>query len=460
MKDQVLNGLPRAGALFTAEGENLIHGKPLKWRSEGQDYVFFNEKGEAEASIFLTSFFADEAQEKRPIIFFFPGGPGANGSDSIATVYGPFIDRENEDGYFDNENSLLDIADLVAVDPVGCGYAKLQKEDAKSKYYGGKEDALAMTQAIYVWMKQHRREVSPVFIAGRSYGGARVSLVLPNMEAVGIIPSGIASVVGIEATDFANKGSTPDGDPAGIIILPSLAAANQWHHPEDKPDWQEFTDQACEFADTEYRAYLDAKAADPKTIIAPETLEKLKFYTGLSKAFLAKTDFTLSDMDFISLQLNGKSMCFLTDVREIYAVLEDPNVDLIIKGASTIKKETRYSAKPEGQAEYEKRLGMNFIPPRERHLPSAEESMNRGWKWALAEDLPVKVLDRWMERHPECFVFIGKGIYDFNVLPGTGRWEKKHFGDRIVFKEYPCTHYIAGGFLPQFRELIEKKLNK
>ena len=66
----------------------------------------------------------------------------------------------------DNPDCLLDIADIVLVDPVGTGYGVLLDENSADKFYGIEEDAEALLVFIEKWLHRYGRWTSPKYLIG------------------------------------------------------------------------------------------------------------------------------------------------------------------------------------------------------------------------------------------------------------------------------------------------------
>lgn len=112
---------PAPERCFRSGGHMTVRNVRFDWHSEAQDYDFFNENGEKEVSVLVTSFTKDgEDSSARSVLFVLPGGPGGDSISGIVTQYGPFVAAEN--AYVDNDEWMLGICDIVAFDSVGTGY--------------------------------------------------------------------------------------------------------------------------------------------------------------------------------------------------------------------------------------------------------------------------------------------------------------------------------------------------
>ena len=120
-------------ARFEANGKITLRGKEIPYHTVSEDNVFYNKDGKPIASIFSYSYFRTDVEDttNRPVIFGYNGGPGS----SSMYVHAGFLgtrrlaygepDRPSAFGPYeviDNPDCLLDVADLVLVDPVGTGY--------------------------------------------------------------------------------------------------------------------------------------------------------------------------------------------------------------------------------------------------------------------------------------------------------------------------------------------------
>lgn len=135
--------------------------------------------GTLAVTIFSTSYLV-QADPARPVVFFWNGGPGS----AAVGLHPTFAPRSlkgappdpSRRSSIDNPDSLIDVADLVFVDPVGTGYSRVLREDAGAGHWGVEQDARSSARFVRAWLRQHGRETSPVVMVGQSYAGIRVPL--------------------------------------------------------------------------------------------------------------------------------------------------------------------------------------------------------------------------------------------------------------------------------------------
>ena len=155
-----------------------IGGQEIKYTATTGTIFLKQEDGTPKASIFFVAYTRDEVSDlsQRPVTFTFNGGPG---SSSVWLHLGAFGPRRVEMGdvgallgppykLVDNANSLLDVTDLVFIDPVTTGYSRaIPDEDAK-KYHGIQADIESVAEFIRLWTVRYRRWGSPKFLAGKA----------------------------------------------------------------------------------------------------------------------------------------------------------------------------------------------------------------------------------------------------------------------------------------------------
>src|SRR5882672_2764495 len=67
----------------------------------------------------------------------------------------------------DNPYSIIDVTDLVMVDPVGTGVSKAVGKSKNSDFWGVNQDIKSVSQFIKAYIKKNDRWNSPKFLLGR-----------------------------------------------------------------------------------------------------------------------------------------------------------------------------------------------------------------------------------------------------------------------------------------------------
>ena len=202
-----------------------------------------NAKDDDTASIFFVSYVADaEDGENRPITFCFNGGPG---SSSVWLHFGAFGPTRVDipDGVavppppyslVDNEHGLLDVTDLVFIDPVGTGFSRPQGEADGKDFHGMKEDTDSVVAFIEKWISRNHRWNSAKYLAGESYGTTRAAALAPALQRRGIALNGL--ILLSLALDFSTIMFEPGNILPYAMYLPTYAAVARYHGRLDDED--------------------------------------------------------------------------------------------------------------------------------------------------------------------------------------------------------------------------------
>jgi carboxypeptidase C (cathepsin A) len=118
------------------------------------------------AKIFYVAFTADGATaSKRPITFFYNGGPGSSSVFLLLGSFGPRRIKTSMPAFTppapyaleDNQDSLLDQTDLVFINPVGTGYSAAVAPGTNKDFWGVDEDARSIKQFIKRYLTAFNR---------------------------------------------------------------------------------------------------------------------------------------------------------------------------------------------------------------------------------------------------------------------------------------------------------------
>lgn len=119
---------------------------------------------------------------KRPITFCINGGPGSASIWLNIGALGPKKIAVDEVGYpklparlEDNIHTLLEVSDLVFIDPISCGFSRVTDEKYKSLFFSTVGDILSLSQFIRLYISKNDRWLSPKYILGESYGTIRAA---------------------------------------------------------------------------------------------------------------------------------------------------------------------------------------------------------------------------------------------------------------------------------------------
>src|ERR1700733_7064546 len=209
----------------------------------------------ATAKIFYVSFTKNDIPvARRPVTFFYNGGPGAS---SVFLLLGSFGPRRIKTSmpYFtppapytleDNADSLIDRSDLVFINPVGTGYSAAIAPSRNRDFWGVDQDATSIKQFIKRFLTKNNRWNSPKYLYGESYGTARSCVLAYLLHEDGVDLNGITLQSSI--LDY-----TQSGNPVGAL---PTAAADAWYHKKlgiapTPTDLGAFAEEVAQFSRTD-----------------------------------------------------------------------------------------------------------------------------------------------------------------------------------------------------------------
>ena len=173
--------------IVTTNHTTKIKGESVNYQAETGTQPVWNEDGKPIATLFYTYYKRTDVKNgsHRPLIFSFNGGPGSASVWMHLAYTGPKILKiDNEGfpiqpyGYKSNPNSILDVADIVFINPVNTGYSRMIKVDGKmpnrKQFFGINEDIEYLSEWLNTFVSRKQRWESPKYLIGESYGGTRV----------------------------------------------------------------------------------------------------------------------------------------------------------------------------------------------------------------------------------------------------------------------------------------------
>lgn len=275
-----------------------IKGKSISYTATAGMQPVWDEHGKATASLFYTYYERTNIKDKakRPLIISFNGGPGSASVWMHVAYTGPKILMIDDEGYpiqpygvKDNPNSILDVADIVFVNPVNTGYSRMvENGDAimmnkmKESFFGINEDIKYLAAWINTFVTRKNRWESPKYIIGESYGGTRVmGLALELQNAQWMYLNGVIMVSPADYKVLRVGGPVSSG-----INLPYFTAA-AWYHkmlPQELQN-KDLLDILPEAEDYSINTLIPALAKggfisdEERNAVA----EKMAYYSGLKK---------------------------------------------------------------------------------------------------------------------------------------------------------------------------------
>lgn len=292
-------------------------GQRITYKATISDTILSDEAGKAEAVIVTTSYVKTPADPNRPVFFLFNGGPGSGSVWLQMGAFGPkrvaIPSDAKDDGappfpLLDNPDSLLDVADLVFIDPPGTGFSYLTQGTDPKKYYGLRQDARAVAQVIRRWLADNGRWSSPKYLGGESYGTSRTAMVVDELEGSTYNDVGLNGLILISTIlDFAGREPTPGNELAYIVTLPNMAAAAYYHGKVQAPSVEAIVAEARAYAIGPFATALlkgEDLPADERAAVRKE----LARLTGLSETYLEQANLRVTDQRFYKELLRDRGL--------------------------------------------------------------------------------------------------------------------------------------------------------
>jgi carboxypeptidase C (cathepsin A) len=209
--------------------EITLNGKTIPYTARAGHLVTADlYSAQPAAKIFYVSFTANGADpSKRPVTFFYNGGPGSSSVFLLLGSFGPRRIRTNGTDYtppapyalVDNEDCLLDHTDLVFINPVGTAYSTAIAPRKNIDFWSVDEDANSIKQFVKRYLTVFNRWNSPKFLFGESYGTARTCVLTWLLHEDGVDLNGIV----LQSSILDYSGLTD-----AVGVLPTLAA-DAWY---------------------------------------------------------------------------------------------------------------------------------------------------------------------------------------------------------------------------------------
>ncbi|WP_086643516.1 S10 family peptidase [Acetobacter sp. DsW_063] len=417
----------------------------LSYTTHAGTLTLRDDKGDPAARVFYVAYTLDSApDDRRPVSFFFNGGPGGGSAFLNLGAAGPvalnFPAGNPTDGanakLAPNPDSWLGATDMVFIDAVGTGYSiPVKPEDANKTFYGTKQDARAFAKAIELWTSQFGRHASPHYLVGESYGGIRsIEVATALQEQQNLILNGIVMVSPALEMKFLDPAANPL---AAAMLLPSLQAANLDGQHKLTP---EAANEAYGYA---FGPYLSALAGPP-----PEGDAAHSFYadvaghTGLDAGIIARQRGALDPQAHDVRSRDGR----LYSLYDATLSIADPfpegvdnsdSPDPVLFGFGRA-----YGSAFEGYAA--QTLGFHT----ELTYDLLNLDVNRAWDYRgdgelIASEIPA--LRKLLALNPTLRVFIANGYFDLVCPFASSRWVAEHIPvgrDRIALHVYPGGHML------------------
>lgn len=280
-----------ADSTITTSWEVTVKGKRFPYTATTGTQPVWDEEGKAIAALEFTYYERTDVTNRaaRPLIISFNGGPGSASVWMHIAYTGPRLLEIDSEGYpvqpygiKENPYSVLDVADIVYVNPVNTGYSRFLIKDApKEKFFGINADIKYLAEWLNNFVSRKSRWTSPKYLIGESYGTARVAGLAGELQnAHWMYLNGVILVSPVEL------GIDRSGPVDAALRLPYYAAT-AWYHKVLPPDLQQkdlvdMLPEVEEFTLNELLPAISRGGFLPETK-KKEIAAKMARYSGLSE---------------------------------------------------------------------------------------------------------------------------------------------------------------------------------
>ncbi|WP_455169756.1 S10 family peptidase [Aegicerativicinus sediminis] len=273
-----------------------VKGVTFSYTAETGTQPVWDSEGNPIATLYYTYYTRNNVKDKasRPIIYSFNGGPGSASVWMHIAYTGPEILNIDDEGYpvqpygtKPNPYSIIDVADIVFINPVNTGYSRMVPDKEgnlpdKKLFFGINEDVKYLAEWMNTFTTRHNRWESPKYIIGESYGGTRVmGLSLELQQSQWMYLNG---VIMVSPADY--KILRAGGPVSSALNLPYYTAS-AWYHKQlpstlQQKDLLEVLPESEDFTINQLIPAL-AKGGAISDAERNEIADKMSYFSGLDK---------------------------------------------------------------------------------------------------------------------------------------------------------------------------------
>jgi len=455
----------------TTKSTVTVAGAKLDYEATAGTLVLKDDDGKPRASVFYIAYTKSDVKDPatRPLTFAFNGGPGSSSVWLHMGAFGPRRIALDENGksvappyrLVDNEATLLDVTDLVFIDPVSTGYSRAAPGVESKQFHGVSEDVDANGAFIRQYVTKFKRWNSPKFLAGESYGTTRAAALSNHLqEGEGLNLNGVILISTV--LNFGTIRFDEGNDLPYVLYLPGYTAT-AWYHKklsaELQADLTKTLAEAEKFAQGEYATALLKGAALPAEE-RKEIARKVARLIGVSEDYVLRSDLRIEASRFrkellrkeertvgrFDSRFQGTDLDAVGDRPDYdpsYAVIHAPYTALVNQ---YLRNDLKYETDLTYRILTDKVQPWNYGSARNRYLNVAP------------------ALRQSMTKNPGQRLFVASGLYDLATPYFAARHTLDHLGlerkqmSRVVEERYPAGHmmYVESGSLLKLKKDLAK----
>jgi len=441
-----------------------LDGREIKYTATAGTLPIRLDDGKVAARMFFVAYTKDgEPAETRPLAFLYNGGPGSASVWLHMGSFAPVKAQMAEDGFqpappfrlVDNDNSLIDAADLVFVDAIDTGFSRVVAGVDNTRFHDQEGDLRAFGEFIAEYLKTYSRWPSPKFLIGESYGTIRSAGLAQELQTRhGIELNGIVLVSAL--ITYQTLSPAPNNDIAWAVQIQTFAAT-AWYHKRLPADLQQKTvkqvvDEARAFALGDYMAALtrgntltDAERA--------AMADRLARYTGLSSRFILAANLRVDSARF------RKEL--LRDKRLVVGRLDGRYTALDADAAGERQEFDPSNTALQGAyvAAFQDYVRNGLKWESDLHYPTSGNV--RPWAYVQNSYMDkTEALRQAMAKNPFLKVYVVCGYYDMATYVGGAEFNFTHLAYDRPITDRVSFGYYEGGHMMYIRPAAHKALKQ
>lgn len=445
-----------AGAAQAAEGGPFVtrhsgafNGQPVDYVTTVGETLIAGADGQPTARFVCTSYVkAGGDPATRPVLFAFNGGPSSSSATLHMVALGPrrIVVGQDPQGpalapkLVDNVDTVLDVADLVFIDPAETGFSRVLPAGRTPYFYSVEGDAQSVSDFVVAWTRANGREASPKYVLGESYGTLRAALMAGQLAKV--MPLDGVFLFG-QAVNMIETSQRAKNVLAYATNLPALCAVAAYHGRA--PAWKgrsmsAVVDGAYDWGMSEYLQAL-LKGHDLPVAKRRAAAAKLQAMTGVGADYYLANDLQITKIAFLRELLKDRNQLLgMYDARYVGPAPAagqrpaDPFSPVIA------------AIQPAMLAHYQT-LGVTW--PASDYRSQAPGAGAWAWNGTLGPGGPFLDYDYQARigpafaANPKFRLMIGTGIFDLTTTVGPARYmvaKSDWPRDRVIQRQYVGGH--------------------
>lgn len=444
-----------------------IGGQEVRYTAIPGQLVLRRQNGEPRGNMFFVAYTRDGVTDmrSRPVTFCYNGGPGSATIWLHMGTLGPKRVQMAEEGFqpsppyrlIDNEHSLLDVTDIVAIDAMSTGFSRAVEGEDPKQFHGVQPDIEAFSEFIRLYITKFNRWSSPKYLLGESYGTVRsagVSLELQSRH--GIELNGIVLVSSV--IDFSTLSEAPGNSIHYAGFLPTYTVTALYHKKlsaDVQGSLEEIMDEAREFAFGEYLSALTkGNRLTPRE--TDDMAKKVARLTGLSPEYVKQANLRINPQRFrkellrdrrlMTGRLDSRFTGIDADAAGEAQEFDPSNTALSGAYTALFNDYIRNDLKWESELRY--------------RTSGPVRPWDYGTQYRARYLNLVDSLRSTMARNPFLEVLVTNGIYDMATPFAATEWTFDHLGFEPTYRERVRMTYYEAGHMMYIRPSMLKKFKK